>query len=152
MTLIDPSPDIDFQLERERIQRVDTIFVTHWHYDHIAGLAALGEPSSIRHWPVIDLYLPGGVTYHFDQELAYLHKHFNLIPIRPGDIFELPDATWEVVKTTHTEHSVGFIIETAQRFAYLVDSVVPPAETMARLQSLDFIILEATMDELDEEG
>ena len=28
---------------------------------------------------------------------------------------ELPDATWEVGKTTHTDHSVGFIVEAAQR-------------------------------------
>ena len=72
----------------------------------------------------------------------------NLHPINPGDRCELPDATWEVVKTTHTDHSVGFIVESSQRFAYLVDGVMPPSETVERLKGLDFLVLEATVDEL----
>jgi len=43
--LIDASPDMEFQLEREAIRRIDRIFLTHWHFDHVWGLAALGEPG-----------------------------------------------------------------------------------------------------------
>lgn len=152
VTLVDASPDIDFQLEREQIGWVDNIFITHWHYDHIAGLSSFAEPSTFGNRQKIDLYLPGEVVFHFEQELAYLQDCFNLIPTQPGDRFELPDGIWEVVKTTHTGHSTGFIVETNQRFAYLVDGVMPPAITMERLQNLDLAILEATVDELDEEG
>ena len=53
-----------------------------------------------------------------------------------------------MIKTTHTEHSVGFIVESPSQFAYLGDGVVPPPETMARLTGLDFLVLEATLDEL----
>ncbi len=150
-TLIDASPDLEFQLEREGIRRVDRIWITHWHFDHIAGLAALGEPSSVGRWPPIELYLPHQVVHHFDQELAYLRRRFRLNAIRPGDRHELPDATWEVVKTAHTDDSVGFIVQAGRRLAYLVDGITPPPETLARLQKLDIIILEATMDSLDEE-
>jgi phosphoribosyl 1,2-cyclic phosphate phosphodiesterase len=152
VTLIDASPDIEAQLERERIQRMDNISVTHWHWDHIAGLAAFAEPSGIKHWPPIDLYLPREVAHHIDQDLGYMQKRFNVIPTQPGDRFELLDGTWEVVKTTHTPHSVGFAVEATRRFAYLVDGVIPPPETLARLQDLDLVILEATVDELDVEG
>ena len=130
-----------------------TVLNTHWHFDHVWGLGLLGDAASHVSWPPIELYLPHEVTYHFDQELAYMKSRVNLHPIGPGDRFELPDATWEVVKTTHNEHSVGFIVEASQRFAYLVDGVTPPVQTLERLKktNLDFVILEATMDELDEQ-
>lgn len=146
--LIDASPDLEFQLEREGIRRPDRIFITHWHYDHVWGLACLAEPSSCARWPRIDLYMPREVLHHFDQELAFMKSKVNLHPLAPGDTFELPDATWEVVKTTHTDHSVGFIVQSSQRLAYLVDGVVPPPETVERLEDVDILILEATLDEL----
>jgi len=148
VVLVDAGPDLEIQLECEAIRQVDRIFITHWHFDHIGGLAALGTPSKLAKWPRIEVYLPHQVVYHFDQELAYMKNRLNLHPVKPGDRFELPDATWEVVKTTHTEHSVGFIVESSQRFAYLVDGVTPPPETVQRLKGLDFVILEATVDEL----
>ena len=39
-------------------------------------------------------------------------------------------------------------MDSGQRFAYLVDGVAPPPETIERLQRLDLLILEATLDEL----
>ena len=148
VVLIDASPDLEFQLEREGIKHVDRIFITHWHFDHISGLAALGEPSSLAKWPPIEIYLPYQVMYHFEQELEYMKNKVNLHPVQPGDTFKLPDAIFEVVKTNHTDHSVGFVVESSKRFAYLVDGVMPPSETMNRLKNLDLLILEATVDEL----
>lgn len=148
IVLVDASPDLEFQLERESIRKINRIFITHWHFDHVWGLAALAEPSRIAQWPRIEIYLPTQVAYHFDQELAHMKDRVNVHPIRPGDRVELPDATWEVIKTSHTPHSVGFIVEFSQKFAYLVDGVMPPSETIARLKNLDLIILEATVDEL----
>jgi len=146
--LIDASPDLEAQLEREAIRQVERIFITHWHSDHIGGIAALAEPSSIAKWPLIDVYLPRQVTQHFDQELSYMKERVNVHGILPGDRLDLPDAAWEIVKTTHTDHSVGFIVESSKRFAYLVDGIVPPSKTLKRLKNIDLIILEATLDEL----
>lgn len=149
-TLIDASPDLEFQLERQSIRRVDRIFITHWHFDHIAGLAALAEPSSIDRWPPLEIYVPRPVIHHFDQEMAYMRSRVHLHPIEPGDRLTLPDAIWEVVKTEHNQESVGFIVEANQRFAYLVDGITPPPPTMRRLIDLDFVVLESALDELDE--
>lgn len=151
VTLVDASPDLELQLEREAIRQVDSVFITHWHYDHIGGLAALGEPFSTATWPLIDLYLPRQVVHHLDEELAYLKDRFRLHLTQPGDRWELADAVWEVVKTTQVDHSIGFAVEASTRLAYLVDSTTPPSATLARLRNLDLVILEATMDELDED-
>jgi ribonuclease BN (tRNA processing enzyme) len=69
-------------------------------------------------------------------------------PISPGDVIELPDAKWEVVKTTHTEDSVGFVVNCSCRFAYLVDGIEPPPETTERIKDIDLLILDAIVDEL----
>ena len=146
--LIDAGPDMEFQLEREAIRRVDRIFLTHWHFDHVWGLAALGEPASIESWPPIDIYLPRQIVGRFNQQLGHMSSRVSLHPVEPGDVVELPDASWEVVKTTHTDHSVGYIIESNQRVAYLVDTARPPEATLDRLVNLDLLILDATVDEL----
>ena len=150
VTLIDPGPDLEEQLAREGISEIDRIFVTHWHFDHIAGIGALGEIASICRWPPIDVYVPAEVAYHFDKELAYMKARLKVHSIAPGDVFELPDGTWQVVKTEHTDHSVGFVVKGARKFVYLVDGVVPPSETLQELPGCDILILEATMDNLDE--
>ena len=146
--LIDASPDMETQLEREAIRRLDRIFLTHWHFDHVWGLAALGEPASIDHWPPIDIYLPSQIVDVFNQQLGYMAAQIELHPVEPGDVIDLPDASWEVVKTKHTDHSIGYIIESSQRVAYLVDTAHPPKATMERLSDLDLLILDATVDEL----
>ena len=146
--LIDAGPDMEFQLEREAIRSLDRIFLTHWHFDHVWGLAALGEPASIDHWPPIDIYLPSQIVDRFNLQLGYMSSQVELHPVEPGDVIELPDASWEVVKTTHTDHSVGYIIESSQRVAYLVDTSHPPEATMDRLSDLDLLILDATVDEI----
>jgi phosphoribosyl 1,2-cyclic phosphate phosphodiesterase len=135
-------------MDREGLKRIDRIFVTHWHFDHVGGLGALGLPASLGGWPPIEVYIPREVAFHFDQELSYLKRHVKVHPIAPGDVIELPDARWEVVKTTHTEESVGFIVECSRKLAYLVDGVEPPAQAIEQLASLDVLVLDAIVDEL----
>jgi phosphoribosyl 1,2-cyclic phosphate phosphodiesterase len=142
-------------LERERIERIDRLFLTHWHWDHVSGIGELGEPASVRSWPTIDVYGTSDVADHFDEELSYLRPRMNIHRIGPGDRIDLPDGVWEVVKTDHTDQSVGFVIRAereAAYAAYLVDGVVPPSPTVERLAGCDLLILEATLDELDEPG
>ena len=146
--LIDAGPDMETQLERESIRTLDRIFLTHWHFDHVWGLAALGVPASMDHWPQIDIYLPSQIVDTFNQQLGHMAAEIELHPFEPGDMIELPDATWEVVKTKHTDHSVGYIVESSQRVAYLVDTTVPPKATIDRLTDIDLLILDATVDEI----
>ena len=149
-TLIDAGPDLEFQLERESIRNIDRIFITHWHYDHVWGIGSLDNVSFVSKSCPCEIYLPYQVVHHFDQNFAYLKNSINLNPVRPGDRIVLPDATWEVVRCIHTEHSIGFLIESTQTFAYLVGSI-PPSETVEKLKGLDVLIPEATLDELDED-
>ncbi|MFX1567729.1 MAG: MBL fold metallo-hydrolase [Promethearchaeota archaeon] len=153
--LIDATPDVEFQLEREKIRFIDRIFLTHWHYDHCFGLGAFHELGSHGTWKkeIIDLYLPKQDIKYFENiGFSWAKERYNIHPIIPRDVIKLPDFVLEVVKTNHTADSVGYIIKTPQKtFAYLVDGIIPPKNTIDRLKenNLDFIILEGTVDELN---
>ena len=149
ISLIDVGPNIENQLEREGIRTVDNIFVTHWHYDHIGGLLGFGEPVSISKWGIIDLYGTEDVTERIERDYFWLKNWFNLHTVKVGDSIQTADASWTVVKTEHTKHSVGYVVDAGTRFAYLVDGVVPPPETVKELSGLDLLITEGTMDFLD---
>ncbi|MHA2269371.1 MAG: MBL fold metallo-hydrolase [Promethearchaeota archaeon] len=151
--LIDASPDIEFQLEREKMRFIDRMFLTHWHFDHCWGIAPFPELSTHGIWEknMIDLYLPSQDVGYFDRDFSWAKSRFKIHPLNPGDFIELPDATFEVVKTTHSIDSVGYIITTPRKtIAYLVDGIIPPTATIERLKeiNLDIIILEGTVDEL----
>jgi phosphoribosyl 1,2-cyclic phosphate phosphodiesterase len=148
--LIDAGPDTAFQLERESIRKVDQIFITHWHYDHIAGLGEFGEPAFIGSWEKIKLYLPEQNLFRFENELSYLKKIFQIIPVAPGYVAEIDGTKFRAVKTNHSYDSLGYIVESTKRYAYLVDGIRPPEETIDYLKNIDTLILEATLDELDE--
>ena len=148
--LIDAGPDIAFQLERERIKKIDAIFITHWHYDHIGGLGEFGEPASYDKWKKIQLYLPRECTTIFERNVGYLESVFDVKPIDVGDKVTIDQVNYQAVKTTHTPHSLGYIIEGKKKYAYLVDGIRPPNETIEALVDVDCLILEATVDELDE--
>jgi len=149
VTLIDAGPDLEIQLERESISKIDNIFITHWHYDHIAGLGAIGYPQALCGWKPIDIYIPEKLLTHFSHELDYLREQIILHPIHPGENISLPDADWKVVKTSHTENSVGFIIDSKIKVAYLVDTTLPPEDTIQEIVDTDVLILDAMFDSLD---
>jgi phosphoribosyl 1,2-cyclic phosphate phosphodiesterase len=149
-TIIDAGPDIAEQMERESIRRVHHILLSHWHYDHVGGLTEFGEPSSIEKWDPIALFTPRSGIDHFEAELQYLKPRFSLHRIDPGVPFEVDSLRVLPVKTRHTEDSVGFIIDGDRRVAYLSDGIRPPEDSMSLLRDVDELILEATLDELDE--
>lgn len=148
--VIDAGPDIAFQLEREGIKKVDAILITHWHYDHVGGISEFGQPASIEQWDKIKLFIPEQDIIHFENELSYLKRVFEINCIKPGLKININSISFEVVRTTHSHDSVGYIIEGKKTYAYLVDGIKPPKATVERLRHVDCLILEATVDELDE--
>ena len=149
--LIDPGPDIAFQLEREGIRKVDAIFITHWHYDHVGGLGEFGEPAMLGRWDRIQLFLSRAYAVHFENDLRYMKNYFDINPIYPGSKVRLGRVSYEAVRTTHCPHSLGYIIAGKKKYAYLVDGIRPPQETIHSVLDADCLILEASVDELDKE-
>ena len=148
ITVVDTSPDIAEQLERESIRRVDNVFLTHWHYDHVWGLSSLVDPADISKWGKIQVYMPEKSVPFWEKSMSYMEYIVDVHPVNPGDIVETSDASYEVVKSNHTDDSCGYIISNETRLGYLSDSYIPCTETIERLSSVDTLVLECTMDEM----
>jgi len=146
--LIDSTPDFREQAIREHIRKLDAVLYTHSHADHILGLDDL-RPLSYRHKPnKLPLYarpeaaefIRNMFSYIFDAEykfggLAQVElKSFN----GPVDLF---GARFEPIPVIHGETEIdGFRFGSA---AYLTDHSSIPEASMAKLQNLDILFLDA---------
>jgi phosphoribosyl 1,2-cyclic phosphate phosphodiesterase len=142
--LIDTTPDFYAQAIRERITRLDAVFYTHTHADHILGIDDL-RPLSYRHKPQkLPLYarpdaaafLRRMFSYIFDANYKYGGLPLlELCPIDgPVDLF---GARFEPVRLIHGE------TEIYGSAAYLTDHSEIPETSYQQLQGLDVLFLDA---------
>jgi len=148
VVLIDTSPDFYTQAIREGIARVDAVFYTHTHADHILGIDDL-RPLSYRHKPEkLPLYarpdaaafLRRMFTYIFDAD--YKYGSLPQLELRPIDgPVELFGARFEPVRLLHGEAEIyGFRFGGA---AYLTDHSEIPETSLRQLEDLDILFLDA---------
>lgn len=148
--LVDTGPDFHAQAIREQLQRVDAVFYTHHHADHILGMDDL-RPLSFRSAEGIPLFADEATAevlrrvfeYTFRTEDRYATSarvKIHPLPPAPGCI-TLFGADFERIPVTHGRETI-----TGYRFgkaAYLTDMSDLPDESAAMLQGLDVLILDA---------
>lgn len=147
-TIIDASPDLSSQLERESIRKIDNIFITHWHFDHVWGLAEIVEPTFMSDWKPVKVYLPAKALPLYQQAMGYMSNVIDIHPVNPGDIIKTIDAEYHVVKTNHTAASVGYVVNAGKRLAYLIDSFTLSQETRDVVSDVDILVLDALLDKM----
>ncbi len=145
--LIDTTPDFRQQAIRAGIRHLDAVLYTHAHADHILGLDDL-RPVTFRHESKVPLYAGEQTTqilrsifrYIFDNDykygnLARVHLH----PLNDGvDLF---GARFDTVKVIHGDTEIdGFRFGSA---AYLTDFNEIPEASLAQLEGLDVLFLDA---------
>jgi phosphoribosyl 1,2-cyclic phosphate phosphodiesterase len=135
------------QALREGIDHVDAVLYTHSHADHILGLDDL-RPLSFKHQGKLPLYADDGSAkviermfdYTFDIR-AYYPTRARVEMHRLGDSVEIAGAVFRRVPLTHGKIEVaGFRFGNA---AYLTDLSDIPERSLALLQNLDVVIIDA---------
>jgi phosphoribosyl 1,2-cyclic phosphate phosphodiesterase len=146
--LIDTTPDFREQMLREGIKRLDAVFYTHTHADHILGIDDL-RPLSYKHRPgKLPLYaapqacdfLRGMFRYIFEP--AYTSGGLPQVDLHPvhGPV-EIFGARFEPLTVIHGEVPIlGFRFGSA---AYLTDHSEVPAKTLEKIRGLDVLFLDA---------
>ena len=146
--LIDTTPDFREQAIRERIRRLDAVFYTHPHADHLLGIDDL-RPLSYQHRPgKLPLYARPEAVEFIRNMFGYIFKanykfgglpQLELIPLT-GPL-ELFGARFEPVTVIHGEMEIlGFRFGSA---AYLTDHSEIPEDSLTKLQHLDILFLDA---------
>ena len=151
VVLIDTGPDFHAQALRESVSQVDAVLYTHGHADHILGFDDL-RPLSFRHPVALPVYADNDTAATIERVFEYTFRTENRYPTSarvrlhrleeaPGAAVELFGACFQRLAVTHGRQTI-----TGYRFgdaAYLTDMSDIPAESLALLEGLDVLILDA---------
>lgn len=149
--LIDTPPDLRYQLLREGIGLIHSVLMTHEHADHIFGLDDLrlfpfylGHPVPVYCEPIVEQRIRRSFDYAFQEDPQ---THAGAVPqldLRPlgTDPLDVLGARVLPIRLNHGPRFqvLGFRLGDV---AYCTDTNDIPPESMARLQSLDVLILDA---------
>ncbi len=148
--VIDTGPDFREQALREKIHRVDAVFYTHSHADHILGMDDL-RPLSFQHKPAsLPLYADEATAgilrrvfdYTFSADSTYpTRARVELRSLEGEQTAALMGACFQRIPLMHGEMAVaGFRFGAA---AYLTDMSTIPESSLPLLAGLDVLILDA---------
>jgi phosphoribosyl 1,2-cyclic phosphate phosphodiesterase len=151
IVVIDTGPDFHAQALREGLRHLDAVLYTHGHADHVLGFDDL-RPLSFRIPGNLPIYADDATAnvierifdYTFRKEDRYptsARVQMHRIDSAPGAGFELFGACFRRIPVTHGQQQI-----TGYRFgsaAYLTDMSDIPDESIALLQDLDVLILDA---------
>jgi phosphoribosyl 1,2-cyclic phosphate phosphodiesterase len=148
--LIDTTPDFREQAIRERIRRIDAVLYTHGHADHILGLDDVRPLSfpRVTGGGKIPLYASDNTAQVLRHVFRYIfeadYKYGGLAQVElrsTSQPVELFGATFLPLVVMHGDQPIeGYRFGSA---AYLTDFSCVPEETLAQLEGLDILFLDA---------
>jgi phosphoribosyl 1,2-cyclic phosphate phosphodiesterase len=150
VVVIDTGPDFREQALRTGLKRVDAVFYTHSHADHILGLDDLRPLSftAFREGGPIPLYVTAETAAVLEHIFEYTFSAHATYPNRAR-------VQLEPLGERNTVHGVEFLRVPVQhgemviagfrfgRTAYLTDVSAIPEESFALLEGLDHLVVSA---------
>jgi riboflavin kinase/FMN adenylyltransferase len=148
--VIDTTPDFRQQGLRARVERLDAVLLTHGHADHIMGFDDI-RPYNLRQHVALPVYSNEETFRIIRRAFAYVFDgkpKLSTIPsvtlLEAKAPFELLGVTFTPIPLLHGDMEVlGFRFG---RAAYLTDFSSLPASSLALLNGLDVLIIDALRD------
>ncbi|WP_185851605.1 MBL fold metallo-hydrolase [Blattabacterium cuenoti] len=145
--LIDCSPDFRYQMLRSNHERLDAIFITHEHQDHIGGLDDI-RPINFNMKKTIPVYGLRRVLESLKKRFYYIFLEKKKSNTSNISIHELDDYTdffivesFKVFPLSIWHGSLPILGFRIENFAYITDASSIPIHTMKQLKGLDIFVL-----------
>ncbi len=133
------------------MKNLTSIFITHYHADHILGIPGLIQTMSFQgRTEPLHLYGPRWI-HEFVQimlALGYYKLNFEVKghELRPGDVVERAEYTIKAIKTDHGIPSIGYVLEEKERLGRFnrekaIELGVPPGPLFSKLHSGETIFV-----------
>ena len=146
--LVDAPPELRLQLLATHLdEHLDAVLITHTHADHIMGLDDV-RGFTLRTGKPIPVYAEASALNDLQRVFRYVFH-----PFPPGTstpqiefreikgILQIGDLTIEPLRVFHGEMPI--LAFRVGNFAYVTDVSYIPPESLARLQGLELLILDA---------
>lgn len=144
--LLDCGPDFRQQVLVNGIDHLDGVFLTHEHYDHVAGIDDL-RPFCKEH--DVNVYAEQFVIDHLLQRIPYCFgdqkypgtPSLMLNPVAPGDTVQVGDISVQILRVFHGRLPIiGFKIGS---LAYITDVKTMPQDELDKLQGIKNLFVTA---------
>lgn len=146
--VFDSGPDFRQQMLREKVKILDALVFTHPHKDHTAGMDDVRAFNFLLQRKM-DVYANKGTIESLKREFPYIfsEQKYPGVPeidfheISPYKSFQVGNIKLLPIEVMHYKMSVlGFRYK---NFAYITDANFISEESIARLQNLDVLVLNA---------
>lgn len=152
--LIDAPPSLNILLRRENLL-IDTIFITHLHGDHFAGLPFwLLEKYVVDRERKVKIYGPLGlrekvqaffrlVFSDVDTKMFDLLENIDFFVYKVGEVIPCGEYRITAVEGRHSVPSYGFIIEGEKSLYYSGDTELS-GSVLRAISEADIVVIEGT--------
>ena len=147
--LVDAGPDLREQINKNNIKNIDSVFVTHGHYDHIGGIPELPRATKILEHS-IEIYSSQETQEELKKSFWYLFTAkadaepnsqslvWKLLPNEGNTT--IGNLDFEIFQVPH--HKLNPSAFRYKNFAYITDWEYLTEETISKLHNLDLLIIE----------
>lgn len=144
--LIDMGPEFRLQTIANNISDIDAVYLTHGHYDHIAGIPELFRAAALLN-KTVNVYAAEETFNELKQCYGYMfgsHNETGKDLIRWHEITDgnniIETMDWDCFELPHNNiHSWGFRYK---NFALITDYDLLTNTVLNRLEGLDLLLLE----------
>ena len=143
--LLDAPVELAEQLLHTGIERIDYLFLTHWHYDHVGGLGDIELYAWLHRKKLLPAFMSQETWEQIQNIDNWLTYYLEVQIIEIGNVIKLGEVCITALEATHAPGTLGFLIEhDGELTAYFPDTGPLNAKTKRQLQGIDCLILDST--------
>lgn len=158
--IIDTGPDFRTQMLRAKVQRLDAVIISHYHYDHVVGIDDVRRYNHLQN-QILDCWGSAATLDRLRHSFSYVFcvgdelrpglPNLRTKTIVPFEPFTIGALQFEPLEQDHAVMpSLGFRISAgnAPQIAYCLDVKQIPEKSFQRLAGVDTFVVDMLREKL----